>query len=195
LGEGQIVQVVVTSINDPKAPTLQGQINSLSSSANSFRLISYPYLSKLAGLPAYVLVYSGSGIWRLGGGLETDLEIFTIDQQGTLYSIVYTASPDLFSRYLPVAIGMIKTFALTGVPASESGYSSPLLLSSNQPSSQSGYSSSIQGSSACPTPGPGGCAGAFSTNSGSAFSPLNPHFGETPLQQNIPEYDPNRIPP
>jgi hypothetical protein len=168
------VSVTVTAIDNPISSTLQGftnwDINYLKNEADSFRLIhSHP--STLAGLPAYTLVYSGNGI--LTAGPETDLEIYTIDGQGTLYSIVYSAIPSLYNSYLPLAEGMINSFDLTG-NTSPSG-----------PNSGSGSSSS-----SCPTPGPGGCNGAFSQGPG-PYSALNPNYGQIPLQQNIPTFNPN----
>ncbi len=183
LGDSQQVQVIVTAVNNPVSSTLQGytnyEVNYLRSQADGFTLYQ-SYRSALAGLPAFVLVYGDNGY--LSDGLERNVEIYALDQQGTLYKVEYSASPELFSSYFQIAKNMISSFNLSGVSPS-----SP----SSQPSGGSGSGNEgSTSSSGCPTPGPGGCNGAFSNGPG-PYSPLNPNFGQAPLQPNIPEFDPN----
>jgi hypothetical protein len=166
LGDTQQVQVIVTAENNPVSSTLQGytnyEINYLRNEADGFRLYQL-HRSTLSGLPAVVLEYGGNGY--LSDGLEKNAEIYAFDEQGTLYKVEYSASPELFSSYFPIAENMVSSFEL-----SSSSSSSP----SSQPSESPG------GSSACPTPGPGGCNGAFSNGPGSKsefwYSPITAKY-------------------
>jgi hypothetical protein len=189
VSDSQQVEVIVTAIDNPVSSTLQEftnyEINSLRSEAPGFRL----YNNFRAGLRAYVLIYGDNGF--LLGSPERNLEIYTLDQQGTLYRVEYSASPELFSTYLPNAMHMIRSFNLIDTSSSSNNSNGG---SFSQPLGGGGGSISSGGNevggSTCPTPGPGGCNGAFSQGPG-PFSPLNPNFGQTPLQQNVPSFNPN----
>jgi hypothetical protein len=179
---GQDVQVTVTTEDSPIATTLQGytnyETNFLTSELGAS--VSPPsFQGALAGFPAVVLGYRDDG--TLSSGSEDAIEIFAFDNSGTLYKIVYSASPDLFETYFPVAKIMMLSFSLPGTN------NAPVPTPSQGPNNFQPRPPSNNG---CPTPGPGGCGGAFSLRGG-PFSPLNPNFGQTPLQQNIPPFDPN----
>ncbi|MDP9286898.1 MAG: hypothetical protein M3P08_01710 [Thermoproteota archaeon] len=132
----------------------------------------------IAGNPAIGITYTNPD------GTEV-LMAFTLSGR-MAYFISYGSDFNNFPVYSQTFYQMVNSFQVTPVAAAPAITESP----SSSGSGQGTISSDNGGSSSSPTPGPGGGGGAFSCGSG-PFSPLNPNFGQTPLQQNIPEFDPN----
>ncbi len=105
--------LLVASENLPANATLKGFIDSFFKdyylNASAYRLISNSK-NTLAGLQSQrIIMYE-----YLSGSIKV-LRDFAIDPKtNTVYWIKYSAQPGLFSKYLPDAEQMIKSFQLTG---------------------------------------------------------------------------------